>query len=422
MRRTLLTLFFSLACASAARAEDAHALTWPDAVNMAAQQNPDLAAGMKSLAASQDSLKQTWNGVLPRVNLGADHSRSKTDNGPTTSSWDIAGSATLDLFNMSRYASISGARASLDQAQAALRQTANDLLFSLRSAFVALLYAQAQQGVSETIKSLRDNNARMVTLRYQSGRESKGNMMRANAEQLQAQADLAQAQRTIVSGRQDFSQQLGWDESKIIVATGTWELGADQLPPHEVIARLIELNPNVALAEARLATADAAVSQAQSNLWPTLSASYSRSNFGPAWFPQTPSWTATGSLDYPIFGNGPTATFNAISSARRAREAAEQNLRSARNQTRTDLENSWANLADAIDNIKVQETFLASARQRNDEADIRYTSGLMSYEDWTLIVTDRVNFERSVVSARRDGLLALAQWNKSAGKELGTDQ
>jgi outer membrane protein TolC len=306
--------------------------------------------------------------------------------------------------------------------QAALQLTATNVLYSLRSAFITLLYAQTQESVAKSIKDIRDNNARLVTLRYQSGRESKGNMLRADAEQLQANADVSQSQRALVADQQEFSRQLGWDDPQVVFATGTLAVDALKLEPRDVIGSFVDMNPSVVLAEAQLKTADSLVAQAQSDLWPNLSASYSRNNFGPSYFPDNPTWTAAGTLNYPIFGNGPTGTFNAVSAARRNREAAEQNLRATRTQVRSDLESSWSALAGAIDNIRVQEAFLTAARQRNDEADIRYTSGLMTYEDWTLIVSDRVNFERSVVSARRDGLLALAQWNKSTGKELGTEK
>ena len=42
----------------------------------------------------------------------------------------------------------------------------------------------------------------------------------------------------------------------------------------------------------------------------------------------------------------------------------------------------------------------------------------MTYEDWELIVTDRVNFERSLVQAQRDAVIAEAQWTKAQGKGM----
>jgi hypothetical protein len=63
-------------------------------------------------------------------------------------------------------------------------------------------------------------------------------------------------------------------------------------------------------------------------------------------------------------------------------------------------------MADATDQIEVQNQFLVAARQRNSEAMVRYSSGLMSYENWEDVVTELVNFERSAIRAERDAMVA----------------
>jgi outer membrane protein TolC len=62
--------------------------------------------------------------------------------------------------------------------------------------------------------------------------------------------------------------------------------------------------------------------------------------------------------------------------------------------------------------------YLESARQRNDEATIRYSSGLMTYENWEIVVTDLVNFERSSIRSKRDAVVSEASWEQSIGKTL----
>jgi hypothetical protein len=46
----------------------------------------------------------------------------------------------------------------------------------------------------------------------------------------------------------------------------------------------------------------------------------------------------------------------------------------------------------------------------------------MSYEDWERIVTERVNFEKSVIQAERDAIFAEAQWDNARGIGLGEQQ
>ena len=71
------------------------------------------------------------------------------------------------------------------------------------------------------------------------------------------------------------------------------------------------------------------------------------------------------------------------------------------------------------DQVKVSDALLVAARQRNDEADVRYGSGLMSFDIWEGIVSDRVSAERSALSARRAAMDAETAWHRALGRALG---
>jgi outer membrane protein TolC len=160
------------------------------------------------------------------------------------------------------------------------------------------------------------------------------------------------------------------------------------------------------------------LSTAQSTLWPALSASYTRSYQGSQEFPSNAGWTFTGLLNLPIFGNGPTATYYAISAAKRNVERSGEDLRSTRNQAATTLETAWSGLAQSFDEVKVQQAFLEADRQRKAEADIRYENGLMTFDNWEIIVTDLVNFEESFLKSELNAVNAEATWEKATGKGL----
>jgi len=88
---------------------------------------------------------------------------------------------------------------------------------------------------------------------------------------------------------------------------------------------------------------------------------------------------------------------------------------------RSNLEAAWASFQRAVDQIKVQEAFLKAARQQNSESDVRYSSGLMTYEDWARIVTNRVNLEDSTIQAHRDAAIAEAAWRQAQGLGMEDD-
>jgi len=97
------------------------------------------------------------------------------------------------------------------------------------------------------------------------------------------------------------------------------------------------------------------------------------------------------------------ATYYAVAGAKQNLEKAQQDLRSVRDAAVVDLESNWASYANSYDQVKVQHALLDAARQRNDEADVRYASGLMTYDNWEIIASDRISSElRAVERCRRE--------------------
>ncbi|HOW27951.1 MAG TPA: TolC family protein [Elusimicrobiota bacterium] len=395
--------------------ESAVPLTWEDCVRRAERQNPDLISARKSLEGQQSRYRGSLNNVLPQVTLS--NSYSNSDNSTGASRWQAQGSVRLDLLNLKNYSTISKASISVKQSSAALRIQSSELRYSLRKAFADLLTTQEEVVVSEKICEIRRSNARTVSLKYESGRESKGNMLKAKAELAQAEASLAQARRSLRANQQVLNRQLGQGDFAAVAVTGT--LGVPVLPVFSDPDSLVGRHPQIDSLEASRSLAKESLSEARSDLWPTLSASYSRSTSDRSYFPSDNyHWNVSGVLSLPLFGGGPTATYHAVSAAKRDAEKAEENLRAKRYQIRSELESSWADLAGKIDQVHVQQQFLEAARQRNSEALVRYSSGLMSFEEWELVVAELVSYERSVIQSRQNAAIAEAAWYKALGSGL----
>lgn len=392
-------------------------LTWDDCVEAALRGNPDLASASKASEASRASYYQSFNGLLPSLTLSNGWSTSSSARG--SPSYSASGTAGLDLFNAGTIASIRSSRASLSQSEAALRSASSSLRLSLRRAFAQTLSAEKSVEVSRLILAMREKDAQLVTLRYQSGHEYKGNMLNAKAQLLQAKASLARSLRDLDTARRSLDRQLGFDAFEQVAATGTLAAA----PPPELPARLDELvdaRPDVAQQRAAVRGAEASVASSESSLWPSLSGSYSRTRSDSVEFPsRNYSWSAGATLSYPLFGGGPTSTLFGVKSAKRSLERAREDLRATRDSALVDLESSWASYASAVDQVQVQDALLEAARQRNAEADIRYASGLLNFDNWELIVSGRVSAEQSAIQTRLNAVVAQAAWERALGKALG---
>jgi len=418
--------FLSIGCAviffaSPGFGQDAAAakpLIWADCVSMSSQKNPGLISASRSLEASRANYYGSYNGVMPGLSLSHSYSSSENTNGAggSTSLWQTSGQLGWDIFNMSQINSIKISKSQATQSEANLLQASATLRFSLARAFYQLLYAQENIAVSKNIMSMREKEAQLVALRYDSGTEYKGNKLRANAQLLQAKADLDQSIRDLRAAQRSLNQQLGLDEFTVVSATSTLEIHEPGDLPQN-FEPLLNLRPDMILQQAILRTAQLNLDMSKSSIWPALSANYSLTSSGPNEFSAPHSGWGIG-LSYPLFSGGPTATYYAVSAAKSNLEKSEQDLRSVREQALTDIESSWSSFAGAVDQIKVQFALLEAARTRNDEADIRYSSGLMTYDNWEIIASDRINQEHQAIQAQLNALNAEATWAKSLGKQL----
>lgn len=409
----VLALLVAAALPAAAQTK---ALTWDDAVAAASAANPDLAASRFSLESSRAAFYQSFNGLMPQVTL----SNSLNEGSPMPGNrWTAQAAATLRLLDASQFASIRAASASASLAEANLRKASADVRSSLRQDWAHALFAQETMKVAQRIQELRDRDSEMVTLRYDSGSESKGNMLRAKAQALQAMLAVVQAERDLRAAQRLLAQRFGREDFADYVASDTF--GAADAPPRPADPRvLLPLRPEVMIAEASARQANAAVSLAESALWPSLTADYQRVRGDSVEFPSRRySWSAGATLSLPVFGAGPTSLYYGTKSARRSRDAAARQVASARVAGLSAIESAWAAYAGAVDQVRVQTALLEAARQRNDEADIKYASGLLSYDNWEVIVSDRVSTESQTVSARRNAMDAETAWNRALGRALG---
>jgi len=409
--------FFAFLLTASALADTTSPLTWQDCVRLAASKNPQLLSAINAQEASRAQYNGSYNGIFPHLSLSNGYSDSKSSGFGESKTWQLQGSASLDVIDLNQWASIQASAASYRLAQANQWIASSNVLLNLYRAFAMLFYTQEEIGVNKSIRDLWDQNAQMISLRYDSGRESKGNNMQTHAQFLQADVALTQAGRDKLVAQEQLAQALGQDDFSILAVTGTWAAApAPTTPPDLNI--LVDRLPNIL---AQLAVVDqykASLHAAQSSLYPTLSLNYNRGTEGGSEFPSSPFWTFTGLVSYPLFGGGPTATYYAVSAANKSYAKALEDLHAARLQARTTLESAWSGFAQAEDQVRVQRAFLDSAIQRKQESDIMYQSGLMTFQDWQLIMNDYVNFQKSYLSAEQNLISAEGQWFFATGQQL----
>lgn len=421
MRQFAIVLLMAIASSALAAAPIAAAvLSWQDCVREAETGNPDFASSRAALRSSMETEKAGGGERFPQVSASAGYTRSERDGSSNsdetaTDSYDAGLSARQLLFSSGRLpATLDQRRAEVEAAEAALRRAAHQVGYDLKSAFAGVLYAQALERLAGQIRDRRDENLRLVELRFDGGREHKGSLLRIKAAAREAQFEVGRAERARAVAQRDLARALGRAESDGLVVEGGYQVASPQVSPD--FGLLAAASPLQDQAEARRRVAAAAVRRARSAFYPELSGTASLTRDGDQFFPGEERWSVGVALDVPVFAGG--ARRHELAAARADEAQAEADLMSTTYDVRRELEQAHAALVDDVENLGVRQEFLEAAQVRAEIARSQYTSGLLSFEDWDLIENDLISTEKSLLAARRDALLSEAAWDLASGKDV----
>lgn len=384
------------------------------ALQEAALQNPSLHAARARVEVAKARHRGAQLGYTPTLTASSGLSRSSSST-TGTNNYDLGLSARQNLSWLWRdKGSAEQARANLVAAETSLIDSTNRITLEVKTAFARLLFAQEQVALTETISKRRENQARLLELRYRAGREHKGSYLRSNASHHQALFDVERARRTLQIAQQELSNAMGRINFADLEATGA--LGnisnAKTVVDFEKMAHQV---PAYLQSESDLLSARAAIDMARSDLYPDLNASAAISRGGTDLSTASNSWTAAVNLSLPLIPSG-SRILN-LQGVQAGVMEAQANLAQALNQTVFDLKDAFAAYQNAAERTEIQKEFLEAAKIRAQIARGQYESGLLTYENWDIIENDLITQEQSMLATLRDAVIAKAGWERIKGGE-----
>lgn len=421
-RLLVLSCLVQAGLSGTAVAGEAVALTWDDCVKSAIENNPGLKSARFQLDAARARRNSAFGGFLPRLSAGASGRDGGTGNNPdladiSPSSWSANVTVSQSLFSgFSTLNEAFAAVASVRKAAAALQAESASTRNRLRAAFLSLLHAQENVTLLENIAKRRRDNADLVRLRYEAGREDKGSALRVAADARSAAFEVSRTRRSLSLARRRLSAEAGLaGATGELAVSGQWEV----TPPPESpdFMGLASRTPSIRTAEASLDEARASLRGDTSPFLPAADLSAGISRTGPDWMPGEKSWSAGISFSWSLFNGGRDASYFMAGLA--AKRVAEANLDDARRSALVTLEDKWNAYADAYEYVGVSRQYLEASTTRAEIGRAQYANGLLSFTQWDLIESELVNSERGHLNARRDALLAESAWLNALGEGLG---
>ncbi|MCX5785982.1 MAG: TolC family protein [Elusimicrobia bacterium] len=412
-RPLFLTLALLMAAAGYAAAQQTpRELSWDDCVREALANNPGLKAKQLIIDQYKYLLLAGYNVYLPKVSLSHSLSRSGGDNTSPSTRWGVSASASEPLFDLSAMSSIRTSKINYEKTLSDYRSESASLRQSLYSAFMNLLVAQEQISVDKKILGIREQNAKLIQLKYESGMESRGNTMYAAALYELSKANAQKSERALNISRRELVKDMGVSADRPVTAKGELKVPEYDLKVENVKAAMEKI-PQVISQEKSIEGYKERLLSAQYSLFPTLNASQSVSWSGPSEFPGKRSWSLGLNLNLPLFSSGITYYPNSTKAARLALQSAEESLKDLKISLESDIISGYDDFLNTRDTAVSNVNVLAANEERYKESQIKYMAGQISF-------LDLENVEQSMVDAQQNQLQYLRNANarKSALENL----
>jgi outer membrane protein TolC len=392
-------------------------LTWEQCINEAAAHHPDLQSAAQSVLQAQAQRDIVRGGLLPLVSASAGGDRFASTKGPSSGSWFYGVNASQLLFDGAKTTSlfkaaaenIKGSRYSRDAVSSSTR-------LALRAAFVQLMTAQRQVSLAAEIAQLRRQNLRLIGLLYKSGTENIGSQSKANADLAEAEFEVAQAKRGLELAQVVLSTELGRESFSPLRVSGQFAVSENIriLPDFDSI---VHENPVYLDRVSQKESSRYSLQAARSAFMPSVSLS---TVVGNSSFSQLPpdrtDWQVGVNVAVPIYEGGSGRA--SVSKARAVLNQLSYDEKSAYFSIKRSLEQAWKNFVDASENVSVQKKFLNAASDRARIADAQYSSGLVSFNEWTIIEDNLVSAKKSFLNAQSNLLITEANWVQAKGGTL----
>jgi NodT family efflux transporter outer membrane factor (OMF) lipoprotein len=365
--------------------------------------NQNVAAAAAAYDQARALVRQQRATLFPQVTLDASGERagggSSSSSGVSARTGNnyqvsIGASWEPDVWGRLRLG-VAGARASAEASAADLASAQLSAQGELAVDYLNLRETDVQsQLLAETIDGYQ-KALQIAQNRYQAGIAPKTDVLQAQTQLANAQADLVALQRNRAQLEHAIAVLIGKAPAEFDLAAATWQPTVPQVPLL-LPSTLLQRRPDIAAAERSVAAANAQIGIAQSGYYPSigLSASYGDSGSRvPALFSTSAAaWSLGLSLAQRIFDAG------AVSAQVAAARAAQQRAAALYRQT---VLTAFQDVEDQLAAARVLEKQLDLRRAASEAADQAEQQVLNRYRAGQVVYTDVVSAQATALAARR---------------------
>jgi outer membrane protein TolC len=411
-------------------------LVWENCVREARQNHPELISAVEKIEQSKADKAITKSQMLPSIGLTATEQRGQSvinNLAPGGTPGTFIPQSATTINNTFTYAAVGkqivfdGFKISNNVASASEKLTASEyscavvssnIRLQLRQAFVELFRAQELLSLTEDIARRRQQNLKLVSLRFKGGREHRGALLTAEASLSQAEFEIFQAKGTIELSQNKLIEELGRGQYSSIAVNGDFEV----FDKNQTRPEFESLAKNTPLLRQLITLKEAArfdLKSAKADYFPKvyLDASIGNTDSDSSfWPPSYTEWIIGLSIYYPLIDGGKRTT--EILKAESLLRQIRANDRSMHDKVICTLVETWTGLQNAIEERAIKEKFLQAAQERATIANAQYSIGLIPFNDWIIIEDNLVMYQKLFLDAKANVLIKEACWAQAKGETL----
>lgn len=389
--------------------------SWEDCIREALTNNPELSASRAQLKQSEAAQAVSRSALLPQISADlSDRYSDSNGSGSERQSWGV--SAKQLIYDGAQTSNdVKSKSETVKISQNNYAEVSANIRFNIRKAYIQLLQSQEYVALIKSIAERRAQNLKMIQLRFDAGREHKGALLSSEAELMNAQFEVSQAERDLILKQNQLTKAIGLLTNQKITVQDSFDLLGqyDAEPNFEL---LVQQTPTIQTLALKKNISELALGSARAGYFPQVSLSSSTGQSLTEWGSAQDDWSVGVSVSVPLFEGGKRKY--EVSKAQAAIEETQANERNGLNAIAQQLEGYWKGLQDALEKVTVAQKYLEATQERAKIANAQYSTGLISFDDWIVIVNNLVSEEKSFISAQANVLIAEAEWIQAKGERL----
>jgi outer membrane protein TolC len=418
-------VLFSLVFACPIFASSEH-YNFAQCLEMIFKHNPEIQAARANLTAADYQKSQIWSDFLPRLSAGLSMSDQTLERRTTSllnpinstngQSFSASIDASLNLFaGMRDRARMGQASDALDASRAKFIMTSARIIYELKVAFENLQYAQNNQKLTQEIIRRREENLKIVELRFEGGLENKGSVLLSQAYLAQARYDELQARNSELTARRQLARVLGIDDyAKLNIQ---YDLATSEPPLKPNLEEIAQTTPEYRESVYLEQSAEKNIDVVEANFYPSLTLTGSLRQVGQDYFPTDSKQEVIGlSLNIPLFDGGKDY-YGRKSAVENFVAQKSQRINVSRNLLAR-LQEQLASYQEADAKLKADQLFVTATTVRAQIARNKYNNGLLTFENWDIIESDLINRQKTLLMTQRQRVLVEAAWNQTLAKGI----